>query len=122
MALVLKGMQAGVAAVIMDVVCSLGSKVIKERSFLHIAVMIAAFAATFFFEINVIYIILAAAAVGVINALIKLRKEKKNDFSAPFPFFLTGGTFQHRRRICCNAPDTKPGCGYLPLAYYGRIY
>lgn len=76
-ALVLKGMQAGVAAVIMDVVCSLGSKVIKERSFLHIAVMIAAFAATFFFEINVIYIILAAAAVGVINALIKLRKEKK---------------------------------------------
>lgn len=76
-ALVLKGMQAGVAAVIMDVVCSLGSKVIKERSFLHIAVMIAAFAATFFFEINVIYIILAAAAVGVINTLIKLRKEKK---------------------------------------------
>lgn len=76
-ALVLKGMQAGVAAVIMDVVCSLGSKVIKERSFLHFAVMIAAFAATFFFEINVIYIILAAAAVGVINALIKLRKEKK---------------------------------------------
>lgn len=76
-ALVLKGMQAGVVAVIMDVVCSLGSKVIKERSFLHIAVMIAAFAATFFFEINVIYIILAAAAVGVINALIKLRKEKK---------------------------------------------
>lgn len=76
-ALVLKGMQSGVAAVIMDVVCSLGSKVIKERSFLHIAVMIAAFAATFFFEINVIYIILAAAAVGVINALIKLRKEKK---------------------------------------------
>lgn len=76
-ALVLKGMQAGVAAVIMDVVCSLGSKVIKERSFFHIAVMIAAFAATFFFEINVIYIILAAAAMGVINALIKLRKEKK---------------------------------------------
>ena len=75
-ALVLKGMQAGVAAVIMDVVCSLGSN-IKERSFLHIAVMIAAFAATFFFEINVIYIILAAAAMGVINALIKLRKEKK---------------------------------------------
>lgn len=76
-ALVLKGMQAGVAAVIMDVVCSLGSKVIKERSFLHIAVMIAAFTGAFFFEINVIYIILAAAAVGVINALIKLRKEKK---------------------------------------------
>lgn len=76
-ALVLKGMQAGVAAVILDVVCSLGSKVIKERSVLHIAVMIAAFAATFFFNVNVIYIIIAAAAVGVTNAIVKMRKERK---------------------------------------------
>lgn len=76
-ALVLKGMQAGVAAVILDVVCSLGSKVIKERSVLHIAVMIAAFAATFFFNVNVIYIIIAAAAVGVANAIVKMRKERK---------------------------------------------
>lgn len=76
-ALVLKGMQAGVAAVILDVVCSLGTKVVKDRSVLHICVMIAAFTATFFFDTNVIYIIIAAAAVGVINAFVKMRKERK---------------------------------------------
>lgn len=64
-ALTLKGMQAGVAAVIMDVVCGLGQNVLRERSFLHLAVMVSAFAATFFFGINVIYIILAAAVVGI---------------------------------------------------------
>lgn len=68
-ALVLKGMQAGVAAVILDVVCGLGSKVLKSRSAVHLFVMAAAFIAVFFFRVNVIYIILAAAAVGIILAL-----------------------------------------------------
>ena len=53
-ALVLKGMQAGVAAVILDVVCGLGSNVFKEKSGLSIAIMAAAFAATFFFDVNVL--------------------------------------------------------------------
>lgn len=78
-ALVLKGMQAGVAAVILDVVCGLGTNVVKERSLLSLGIMIAAFIATFFYKINVIYIILAAAAVGVCKELVqrKLRKEQK---------------------------------------------
>lgn len=70
-ALVLKGMQAGVAAVILDVVFSLGKKVFKGRSAIHITVMLAAFAATFFFGVNVIIIILAAAAVGIISECFK---------------------------------------------------
>lgn len=74
-ALVLKGMQAGVAAVILDVVCSLGSNVVKERSPLQLAVMAAAFLATFLFRINVIYIILAAAMVGIVSGLFNRRKE-----------------------------------------------
>ncbi len=76
-ALVLKGMQAGVAAVILDIVCSLGSKVIKVRSLLHILIMLAAFAGTFFFDVNVIYIIIAAASVGTASAFAKKRKERK---------------------------------------------
>ncbi|MEG2315993.1 MAG: chromate transporter [Clostridia bacterium] len=68
-ALALKGMQAGVAAVILDVVCSLGSNVLKEKSILQIALMALAFLATFVFKVNVIYIILAAAAVGIGKAL-----------------------------------------------------
>lgn len=70
--LFLKGMQAGVAAVILDVVCSLGAGVLKKRSWIHIIVMAAAFLATFIWNVNVIFIILAAAAVGICTELWKL--------------------------------------------------
>lgn len=68
-ALVLKGMQAGVAAVILDVVWELGSKIVQEKSILSVMIMAAAFAATFFFEVNVILIILAAALIGIVRVL-----------------------------------------------------
>ncbi len=75
-ALVLKGMQAGVAAVILDVVCSLGENVLKEKSFVSIFIMIGAFVATFFLRVNVVYIILASAMIGICKAFFKLRKER----------------------------------------------
>lgn len=68
-ALVLRGMQAGVAAVILDVVCGLGAGIIKSKSFIHSSIMVGTFIAVFFLKINVIYVILAAAGVGVILAL-----------------------------------------------------
>lgn len=73
-ALVLKGMQSGVAAVILDVVCNLGAGVIKTKSPVHLLVMVAAFCATFFFNVNVIYIILAAGVLGIILALLQHKK------------------------------------------------
>ena len=73
-ALVLRGMSCGVAAVILDVALSLGKNVLKTRQWAHYAVMAAAFIATFFFRLNVIWIILAAAAVGVVLSL-RGRKE-----------------------------------------------
>jgi len=76
-AFVLKGMQAGVAAVILDVVFGMGKNVVKKRSAVHIVVMLAAFAATFFFNVNVIFIIIVAALIGVLMELKKHRKEKK---------------------------------------------
>lgn len=76
-ALVLKGMQAGVAAVILDVVCGLGGNVLKTRSVVYIALMVLAFVASFFFDVNVILIILAAAVFGVACALFQLKKEDK---------------------------------------------
>lgn len=69
-ALVLKGMQAGVAAVILDVVCGLGAGVVKLHRPIYLAVMAAAFAATFVWKVNVIYIILASALMGVILEII----------------------------------------------------
>lgn len=76
-ATVLKGMQAGVAAVIFDVVCDLFLKILKQKSALHIFIAVAAFAAVFFFDVNVIAVIGAAAALGVAVSLIKVKKECK---------------------------------------------
>lgn len=76
-ALVLRGMQAGVAAVIFDVVYSLGANVVKAKSWINILVIIAAFIATFYFKVNVIYIIFAAAAVGFVMEWLK-RRERIN--------------------------------------------
>ena len=75
-ALVLKGMQAGVAAVILDVTCSLGGSVLKEKSVFSIIIMAAAFAATFFFNVNVIYIILTAGLLGAGKAVWIYRDRK----------------------------------------------
>lgn len=77
-ALVLKGMQAGVAAVILDVVWGLGGDVLRSRSPLYIGLMAAAFIASYFFDVNVILIILAAAAFGVLRALVLQRKGAKS--------------------------------------------
>ncbi len=66
--LVLKGMQAGVAAVILDVVCNLGKKVAERRSLIDLFIVLGAFAATFFFKVNVVFIILAAGLIGVLRA------------------------------------------------------
>lgn len=74
-AVILKGMQASVAAIIADVVVGLGSGVLRQRSPLHLLVMIAAFAATVFGKINVVYIILAAAVIGVIAELVRKGRE-----------------------------------------------
>ncbi len=73
-ALALKGMQAGVAAVILDVACGLGAKVAKERSALSLALMAGAFLANFVFDVNVIFIILAAGLAGVGKTLWLRRK------------------------------------------------
>ena len=72
----LSGMQAGVAAVICDVVINLGSRVVKERSALSIAIMAIAFVAAAVFDVNVIIIILCAAAVGAARILIERARRK----------------------------------------------
>lgn len=72
----LSGMQAGVAAVICDVVINLGSRVVNERSALSIAIMAIAFVAAAVFDVNVIIIILCAAAVGAARILIERARRK----------------------------------------------
>ena len=73
----LKGMRAGVGAVIVSVVYDMGSNVVKQKDPLLLAVMAAAFAANYFFGFNVIYIILIVAALGVVRTLIRERRKDK---------------------------------------------
>ena len=75
-AMALKGMQAGAAAIILDVVCDLGSHVLKERSPFHIVIMLLAFIAVFFANINIIFIILAAAAAGILSDLLTRKRRR----------------------------------------------
>ncbi|MDD5791343.1 MAG: chromate transporter [Erysipelotrichaceae bacterium] len=73
-ALFLKGMQAGVAAVIFDVVINLGHNVIKGHSFFNDCLMLVAFVLVFFFDINVIAIIIMALVIGIFRAALARRK------------------------------------------------
>jgi len=60
--------QAGVAAVIVDVVLNLGMGVVKTKRWLLDVIMVAAFAAAIS-GVNVIYIILTSGVIGVICAI-----------------------------------------------------
>ena len=61
---VLQGMQAGVAAVIVDVTVTMGWGVAKEKNVLSILMMAAAFVATYVFNVNVAFIVLACGLIG----------------------------------------------------------
>ncbi len=65
--LIMKGMQAGVAAVIVDVIISMASVIIKDKRIVPIIVLIAAFIATYFFKVNIIIIILLCGIIGVMS-------------------------------------------------------
>lgn len=73
--LFLKGLQAGVAAVILNVVCDLGRKVIGEKSVFSVCMMALAFAVIFFFDISVVTVIAAAVAIGIIRSFLICRQE-----------------------------------------------
>lgn len=75
---ILKGMQAGVAAVITDVVINLGSNVVKTKSIVSMLVMIGAFIATFVLKINVMYIILVCGIIGALKVLYYEKKERSS--------------------------------------------
>ena len=122
-ALLLKGMQAGVVAVILDVVFDLGGKVLKTRSWVYIALMVAAFVANTVFDVNVVVVILAAAVFGVVLALVQWKKKVvQNDLLTAFSQLFAGGYVQRRRRLCGHAPDPEPSGGTTWLADDAGVY
>lgn len=72
--LMLDGMQSGVGAVIAVVVYDMGKGIVVGKNWISIAIMIAAFLANYVWKVNVIYVVLACGALGVVRTLWGARK------------------------------------------------
>ncbi|MGO5543589.1 chromate transporter [Blautia sp. HCP3S3_H10_1] len=75
-AVLLKGMTAGVGAVIISVVYDMGKKIVKAKDWVNVVIMAASFCASYFLNVNIIYIILAVALFGMVRTLIRGDREK----------------------------------------------
>ena len=73
----LEGMQAGVGAVIASVVYEMAAGVVCGKNPVSILIMAGAFAATCFFGVNVVYVVLACGLIGVVRTIIERKGEKK---------------------------------------------
>ena len=70
------GMLAGVAAVIFDVVITMGKDILKKKRLLPVFVLLAAFAAVRFFNINIILIILVCGVLGAADTIYQGKKKE----------------------------------------------
>ena len=70
----LAGMQA-VGAVIASVVWDMGGGILKQKSAVSDFIMLAAFLAACVFRVNVVYIILACIALGVLRTVLAKRRK-----------------------------------------------
>ncbi len=77
--LVMKGMTCGVAAVILDVVIKMTVDIFKKKRILPVLVLVGAFAAKIWLNVNIIVIILVCAVIGGIDTLIQTKKAKEGD-------------------------------------------
>ena len=76
-AAVLRGMQAGVAAVIIDVIWKMGSDIVQEKSALSIAIMLLAFAASYWLNVNVALVIIVCGVIGGLRVVWQERQHGK---------------------------------------------
>mgnify|MGYP000240739829 CR=1 FL=1 len=75
-AALLKGMTAGVGAVIMSVVYDMGKNVVKSKDWVNVVIMIISFCLSYFLNVNIIYIILLVAVFGMVRTIVKGGREK----------------------------------------------
>lgn len=80
----LRGIQSGVAAVIVDVVLQMGGAIVKNKNIISIGVMVAAFIATYFFKVNALYIIVICGVIGAVSTWYE-EKRRKTLFSGNDP-------------------------------------
>lgn len=71
------GMLAGVAAVICDVVITMGKAVFQKKRILPVLVLLGSFIAVRFFGVNIILVILACGLIGAADTLRQERAGRK---------------------------------------------
>ena len=74
---VMKGMQAGVAAVITDVVLTMGINVFREKKVLPVLIMVFVFVASYFFNVNIILIVVLCGLIGVVDTMVREKRRKE---------------------------------------------
>lgn len=72
----MEGMLAGVAAVICDVVMTMGGAVIKQRRTLPLLMLMVSFLAVRYWNINIIIIILVCGAVGATDMWLRGKRKE----------------------------------------------
>ena len=75
-AMAMKGMQACVAAIIIDVVITMGKGVLAPKKWLPVIILAGSFLAVFFFDVNVFIVILVCGAIGIVDTLYGERLRK----------------------------------------------
>lgn len=79
---VLLGMQAGVAAIIVNVVYNMGKRIVVQKKKLPILVMIAALIAGIVFQVNILWLLLFSGIIGALTTFWELKyKSDKEDKS-----------------------------------------
>jgi len=73
----LLGMQAGVAAIIVNVVFSMASRIVKQKKIVPIIVMAIALIAGVILKVNILYILAFAAIVGGITTYMDMIRSSK---------------------------------------------
>lgn len=72
------GMLAGVAAVICDVVITMGKEIFQKKRILPVVVLVTSFMAVRFWGINIILVILICAVVGALDIMYRVRKRGRH--------------------------------------------
>ncbi len=76
--LIMAGMLAAVAAVIVDVVISMANQIFRLKRILPIFILAASFVASYFFSVHLVLIILVCALVGIVDMFFQLWQQKKS--------------------------------------------
>ena len=76
---VMRGMQAAVAAVILDVVWNMLKGLVKEKNVVKYFLLVAAFIASVYFKVNILIIIVVCGAIGTVDYMAREKKAKEGE-------------------------------------------